>query len=464
MTYPIITQKILPPVPKSGLFGLGSRSRDVSEVPSPTAGQVLVLRSGGRYVLDSGRLGLDDETILEATHVSVVDMTEHKQVRVEFSLPSAEGGAFTVVVDFTCRVHDPVAVVEAGLGDVHDILTAYLRAHDDVFKAAAKHRLADFLEARLEVRAELQAYHHYLPVQLSGMTASLGNVEIPAPPEVKGYLGKVVQDDLDHQDRLAVLARGGKYDRAQAEEQTETTLHNLKLQVLSTEQELTKMRSDRLKAEQRERDEEAELAARHRRRDQETTFGIGQAAKVTEAVGDDPLAAYALAAERGELDTRELADLHQREADRLNALERLREDRAYEDSVKNAQLSRDTMVQGVMMRLEVLKEMVRKGHLDERNMKEIDGILAELAGGRGVGLPSAQDPAGQIEAAAAGAPRPDSIARSDSTARPDSTARSDSASDTPTRPDAAARRAPFEPGHASAPEDNDDVPYREEDL
>lgn len=429
MTYPIISQKVLSPVPRSGLLGLRSRSRDTSEIPPPTAGQVLVLRSDGRYVLDSGRLGLDDEIVLEATHVSVVDMTENKQIRVEFAIPSAEGGEFTVLVDFACRVHDPVVVVEAGLGDVRDSLAGYLRAHEDVFKAGAKYKLADFLAARMEVRAELQAYHHYLPVRLSGMTAALSNVEIPAPSEVRDYVGKAVQDDLDHQDRLAGLARGGKYDRAQALEETETRLHRLKLEVLSAEQEINKLRSDRLKEAQRELDEEAALAAAHRRRDQETTFGIDQAAKVTAAVGDDPLMAYALAAEVGEISAKELAEFHLQEADRLHALERLREDRAYEDAVKNAQLSRDTHVQGVMMRLEVLKEMVRKGHLDERGVKEIDGILNELVAGKTAGLPSHAEPDRGIEAAAE-----------------------------------PAREEPAAPPSAPGPETGDDVPYREEDL
>ncbi|NEA26903.1 SPFH domain-containing protein [Actinomadura bangladeshensis] len=429
MNYPIISQSVLSPVPRSGLFGLRSRSRDTSEIPPPKAGEVLVLRSGGRYVLDSGRLGLDDEVVLEATHVSVVDVTENKQVDVQFAVPSAEGGEFTVRVRFTCQVHDPVAVVEAGLGDVRDSLAGYLRAHEDVFKVGAKYKLADFLAARAEARAELQAYHHYLPVRLSGMTAVLGNVEIPAPSEVRDYLDKAVRDDLDHQDRLAGLARGGSYDRAEALEETETRLHRLRLEVMSTEQEVHKLRSDRLKQEQRERDEEAALAAAHRRRDMETSFDIGRSAKVTAAVGDDPLKAYALAAERGEISARELADFYQQEADRLHALERLREDRAYEDEVKNAQLNRDTHVQGVMIRLEVLKEMVRKGHLDERGVKEIDGILNELTTGKVAAPPSPVESGRGIEAAAP-----------------------------PSREEIAA------PPPASGPGAGDDVPYREEDL
>ncbi|SFP83357.1 hypothetical protein SAMN04489713_11824 [Actinomadura madurae] len=428
MTYPIISQRILSPVPRSGLFGLRSRSRDTSEIPPPTAGQVLVFRSDGRYVLDSGRLGLDDEIVLQATHVSVVDVTENKQVRVEFAIPSTEGGEFTVLVDFTCLVHDPVAVVEAGLGDVRDSLAGYLRAHEDVFKAGAKYKLADFLSARTEVRAELQAYHHYLPVRLSGMTVALGNVEIPAPSEVRDFLGKTVRDDLDLEDRLAGLVRDGKFDRAQALEETETRLHRLKMEVLSTAQEVHKLRSDREKEEQRELHEEAALAAAHRRRDLETTFGIDQAAKVTAAVGDDPLLAYALAAERGEIGAKELAEFHQQEADRLHVLERLREDRRHEEAVQNAQLSRETHAQGIMLRLEILKEMVRKGHLDERGVKEIDGILNELTAGKTAGPPSKAEPGG-IEAAAE-----------------------------PAREGLAA------PPPAPGPDTGDDVPYREEDL
>ncbi|WP_067475044.1 hypothetical protein [Actinomadura hibisca] len=431
MTYPISMQKVLSPVSKSGFLGLRSRRRDTSDIPSLEAGQVRVFHSGGRYVLDNGRWGLDDEVVVEATHLSVVNMTENKQVRVEFFIPSAEGGEFTVVVVFTCRVHDPVAVVEAGLSDIETSLAAYLRAHEDVFKAGMKHKLADFLAAQTEVRAELRAYNHYVPVPLTGMTATLYNVEIPAPEEVRGYVDKAVRDDLDHQERLAGLARNGTYDRAHALEETETRLHKLRLEVLGTEQELNKLRSDRLKQEQRERHEEAAQAATHRRRALETNFGIHQATKITDAVGDQPLVAYALAAEQGEISAKELAEFHQLEADRQHVLERLREDRAYEDSVKNAQLSRDTMVQGTMMRLEVLKEMVRKGHLDERGIKEIDGILTELAAGKRVELPSTAESGREPLPVEAAEPVPE-------------------------RP-AAPRPAPEH-------EDADDMPYREEDL
>ena len=213
-------------------------------------------------------------------------------------------------------------------------------------------------------------------------------------------MGKSVQDDLDHQDRLAELARTGTYDRAHAEEKTETKLHNLKLEVLATEQELNKLRSDRLKEEQREQHDEAALAAAHRRRDMETTFGIDQATKVTAAVGDNPLVAYALAAERDEISAKELADFHQQEVDRLHALERLREDRAYEDSVKNAELTRDTKVQAIIMRLDIIREMVRKGLLDERGYKEIDGVLTGLVAEKAGELPSTAEPDQGIEASA----------------------------------------------------------------
>lgn len=400
MTYPIITQKVLSPVPKSGILGLRPRSRDSSEIPSPTAGQVLVFKSGGRYVLDSGRLRLDDEIVVEATNVSVVDVTESKQVRVELSIPSAEGGTFTVGVDFICQVHDPVAVVKAGHGDIRGYLAAYLRAHDDVFQVGAKYKLAEFVAARIEVRAELQAYNHYVPVRPSGMSVTLGNVEIPAPPEIQEYLGKVVKDDLDHQGRLADLARSGNYHRAYVEEEAETRLRKLELEVLSTPQEIAKLRSLRLKEAERERSETEALAAEHLRRDMEVSFGIEWAKKVTEAVGDNPLIAHGLAAAQGEISARELAAIHQQEADRLYALERLREDREHEDRVKDAQLSRDTKVQGIMMRLEVIKEMVQRGLLDERGYKEIDGVLAELAMGNVGELPIAAKPDRQIKAPA----------------------------------------------------------------
>ena len=115
MNYPIIKSGSLEPSPRRGLLGLGRRYRDGSEVPKADAHHVLVYRVNGDYLVDRGRLRLDDEQVLNATFVSVVDMRLGAPVVVEIPVPSRDASQFTMRVTFGCTVKDPLAVVRNGI-------------------------------------------------------------------------------------------------------------------------------------------------------------------------------------------------------------------------------------------------------------------------------------------------------------------------------------------------------------
>ncbi|MEV6526356.1 RNA polymerase sigma factor, partial [Longispora sp. NPDC051575] len=113
--YPIITQQYLNPVPDRGFLGMGKKVRALDEVPKPHAHQVLVYRVGGRYVLDSSRLGMESEDVLAADHVTLVDVGRDRPVTVRLTIPSAEAADFTLQVTFVCTVNDAVRVVQNNL-------------------------------------------------------------------------------------------------------------------------------------------------------------------------------------------------------------------------------------------------------------------------------------------------------------------------------------------------------------
>lgn len=113
--YPITGGGPLEPAPKRGFLGLGRRYRDGSEVPKADAHQVLVYRVDGDYLVDRGRLGSSDEQVVNATHVSVVDMRRSAQVVVELPIPSRDASDFMMRVTFACTVTDPLVVVREGI-------------------------------------------------------------------------------------------------------------------------------------------------------------------------------------------------------------------------------------------------------------------------------------------------------------------------------------------------------------
>jgi hypothetical protein len=85
--YPVVDERVLAPVPPKRFFGRGPSGRTPGEVPVPLAGHRLVYRLRGEYVLDTGGLALDSPTVVDASLVSVVDVTTDTKVAVELTIP-----------------------------------------------------------------------------------------------------------------------------------------------------------------------------------------------------------------------------------------------------------------------------------------------------------------------------------------------------------------------------------------
>ena len=122
MSYPIVQQRPLDPSKKRGW--LRGKARDATELPKPAAHHVLVFRVNGHYIVDNAERALNAEEVVEATHVSLVDMTRNAEIMVQLGIPSADAAEFTMQVTFTCTVTNPTVVVREGMTEAQTMLRA----------------------------------------------------------------------------------------------------------------------------------------------------------------------------------------------------------------------------------------------------------------------------------------------------------------------------------------------------
>ncbi|WP_017600523.1 hypothetical protein [Nocardiopsis lucentensis] len=183
--YPVVEQRALRAPSRRGLFGMLNRRRDASEIPDAAAHQVLVYRSGGSFHVDTGAMALDDGRVVEADHVSLVDVGHDTTVEVTLTIPSLEDDEFEVRTSFSCTVTDPVAVVKEGRGDAHRFLTDYLRRYDKLPQVAQHLRLRDINEVRELVWSHVKAFIDLAPPEVRGMRIRYVGTEVPTPASLR---------------------------------------------------------------------------------------------------------------------------------------------------------------------------------------------------------------------------------------------------------------------------------------
>lgn len=349
--YPVVAEKPLDPALRRGLFRLGKPRREWDDLPYARANHVRVYRVKGQHIVDSGNRTLDDEAVVQASHVSVVDLTRDREVTVEFGIPSGDAKEFTVLVTFKCHVTDPVTVVKEGQGDASRALLGYVRSHQKLFLLGLDHKISQVHEVRRLVQTQIQAYTHYVPPHVPGMTVSLSYTDVATPDEWAAHSGKMTNEEFS--DELK---------RLQEE-------NARKLDLLHKTYELKLDEQNHTLLQQRQR-------GRHELASNANAFDQWQMKDTAEAIQDDPHKAYWLAYHRGELTATEVAERLNEDAKQKAELELHRETRDWEDR-------RRVFVE----RLDVYKELAKHGHLDEMGMDEIDRVLdrlvGRLAGGEG---------------------------------------------------------------------------------
>ncbi|MBF9129464.1 hypothetical protein I0C86_10855 [Plantactinospora sp. S1510] len=371
--YPVVEHRSLNPPPKRGPMGLGRRFRQLGEVPRPQGHQVLVYRVDGQYVLDGDGLRLDDELVLTATHVSLIDMRRDAQVMVLLMIPSRDDSEFALQVTFSCTVTDAVTVVRDGVVDAEVLLRGYLKSHSKIFELGLDYALTQLNAVRRVATAQVRAYATVKPLIVPGLRVQLASVELLTPEEFR-KLGA----DLRTQDMENRLTQ----ERMRFEQERER---------------IAREHEQSLEAQRREFE-------RLMRQENDTPIV-------------DPREAIWLAYTEGKLDTREmqqqLAELEDRKFTRDQQAEEMqREERrqqqawdrekerldieartraaevdagnrqqerqwAREGQARAEQHARDNQIRQLDTKLEVLRELAKRGQLDWVNVN-VDQLVADL--------------------------------------------------------------------------------------
>jgi len=442
--YPIVRSDHLSEPTRKGRFGLGRKRRNPDEVPRAGAHEVWVYRVDGHYIVDRGELQREDDQVVRADLVSLVNVGEGVPITVDLAIPSAEASDFTVRVTFACTVTDPARVVRENLSARSTIL-AYLRRDSKLSHLALQYRMADLNRLRVDAHARIRAYAEVRPLNVDGMRMRLDGVDVLTPKDLEvfeakrrqaeseylleeqklGYRNTREMDAEMHAQKLAERQQEGRHQAAQ-EEQLHTHVTSLREQ----------QHDQRLKAEQWE----------FARREIEFAF---------EAYGKDPIKALIYAQARGEINAKELAErmdadskeqesyrreLHsadredvrkaedfereelreerralrseralQSSQEREDRLRQMQEER--EDRLRQASEDREDRNKQLEMKLEILRELARKGHLDMVNVS-VDKLVADISGAS-VTAPSHEQLADRGAAAPIEAPKADSPARDD---------------------------------------------------
>lgn len=457
-TYPIVEMRELREAERRGPFNLRSPRRVPEELPRPKEGHhVLVYKVGGRYMLDNVSLGARDELVVQASHVSVVDMRRDAPVQVAFEIPSADGSAFTVVVTFGCTVTDPVQVVREGLTDPQKILLTYVKSHHNAMQMGLDFALSEINDVRRYVDAQLTAYRTVNPPLIDGLNVRMASVEVLTPQEVAEVAAS--RRKRRHSHVLATEDLGYRVDFESLRERREHE-NRLVEQRNRQDREFDKNRYEQATAlREQEHQERIRTIAQHEelaRRAELERFRRHELQEAAELIGSNPDLALHLAYAAGQLDPVELADrLHaDRERGRIRAevetdkdreerltrdrelheerrraLEALRAERMAELEAKyegirwdRQQTERDMLwrredqveqVRAVRAaeklrteaHLQFLRDLVQRGLLDLSNL-DLERLVTQLGGG--ASALAVDDPPEQLEAsgAAPGSGRP----------------------------------------------------------
>ncbi|MGW4774668.1 hypothetical protein ACWEO2_42375 [Nocardia sp. NPDC004278] len=184
MRYPIIEQRNLDVV---GRRALRRRVRPLDELPKPNAHEVLVFRVNGRLIADNEHRSIDQGTVADASHASLVDMSLNMPVIVELAIRAADATTFTVQVTFECTVTDPVAVVRNGRTDARNFLEGYLRSEHRIFDLGQKYRFDEVANFRQELIAGVTAFVTGNPATEPGMRIQLAGIEVIPSAELAEF-------------------------------------------------------------------------------------------------------------------------------------------------------------------------------------------------------------------------------------------------------------------------------------
>ncbi|MBB5083159.1 hypothetical protein [Nonomuraea endophytica] len=185
MTYPIIEERALAPVPRRFL----RTRRDLADLPETPPGSVLVFEVAAGYHAFTERRhlrGAEDE-VVDAVSVSVVDVRTCSVI-AQVPLPSADlAHDFPLRATFTCTVTHPEKIVEQGLKDIGEVLAHYLSADTELLSLGLRYPIEKIYQLRQHVVARVKAHVEVMPPEIDGMTVALARVDLLLPEDVRGH-------------------------------------------------------------------------------------------------------------------------------------------------------------------------------------------------------------------------------------------------------------------------------------
>ncbi|MEU4691889.1 hypothetical protein [Actinoplanes sp. NPDC023714] len=400
--YPLVRSVALDDAQKGGLFGLGRKRRAAADLPKADPHEVWVYRVEGRHVVNRGELGLDDDAVVRADSVSLVNVGRDVPVTVELQIPSAEASDFTVRVTFACTVTDAARVVREDIKASSAVL-AYLRRDSKLGHLALNYRMSDLNALRRDATARIRAYTEVKAPEINGMDVRFVGVEVLTPQELGVYEQKRREAEASY---LLQRQQAGHHHSAEIEDE------------IHAQDMAGRRRGARYVTEQEDQEhgisqQHREQRARHRMTAEDLDFVRHQAHLTYESVGSDPVRASLLAEAKGQGDMKEFAErqaaadrdqleyqrkqfaldrdderqalawarqqrAEQAAADRAERLEDKREDRK-DDRDRRRELREDRQKQ-LEMQLDVLRELAKHGHLDMINV-QVDKLVSDISGG-----------------------------------------------------------------------------------
>ena len=199
VSYPIVAQHVLDDAIRRGKVPI-RKSREGTEIPKIKPHEVLVWRTGDRFIVDPRELQAHDHTVVHASSVSVVSVRPGTEVQVEFRIDTQDAAKFVVRVTFSCSVVDPVTVVRNGQVSAADALLEYLHAYQDLFQLGLKYSVTDVNKVRTAMAAHIKAYMAHYPPKIPGIEIGTATVHVETP----ATLGKIQEIN---EEQLIQLAR-----------------------------------------------------------------------------------------------------------------------------------------------------------------------------------------------------------------------------------------------------------------
>lgn len=363
-SYPITEQRSLDPAAKRGPLGLGRRSRDDDELPKPNAHEVLVYRVNGQYIVDNARRGAAHEQVVNASHVSVVDLSRDTPVMVRLEIPSCEASAFTIQVTFVCTVNDPAVVVREGLRDAETVLASYLRSHHRIFELGQDFRIEQINDVRRDVTAQVMAYTMMSPPIEPGMLIRLASVEVLTPDELVEFEKKrraQRQETTLESERIDLshlLDRGREHN--------EYALNDLRQRHAQDLEDIRQQHGQ--DSEYRQKQQQFLIETEEQRHNQmlaaeRGSFEREELTKIADLISTDPVRAVQLAYAAGQLNPMEFADQLRDHAERQQTRER-------EDRLRLEQQERDDRLR--LQQQDHEDRLLRLQHEREDKLRELE--------------------------------------------------------------------------------------------